>query len=105
LPCSIIFNVVTDFIRQEYHVSTPENTSKNRKLLDEVRDVMRLLKTLGRSVFTRFGSVAIFGKWPAVVCCGAPNLFAILSRGAPRLVYVKCLDVNSQLDCDLRSTM
>ena len=25
-------------------MSTPENTSKNRKLLDEVRDVMRLYK-------------------------------------------------------------
>ena len=83
----------------------PENTSKNRELLDEVRDVVRLLKPLGRSVFSRFGSVAIFGKWSDVVCCGAPNLFAILSHGVPRLVYVKYLDVNSQLDCDLRSTM
>jgi len=37
LPYSIIFNFVTTFIRQEYHVSMPENTSKNRKLLDGVQ--------------------------------------------------------------------
>jgi len=37
LHCSIIFNVVTNFIRQKYHVSTPENTVKNRMMLDEVQ--------------------------------------------------------------------
>ncbi len=40
LPCSIIFHFVATFIRQKYHMPTPENTSKNRKQLDEVRDVM-----------------------------------------------------------------
>jgi len=33
LPCSIISNFVTNFIKQEHYMSTPENTSKNRTLL------------------------------------------------------------------------
>ena len=41
MPCPIIFNSVIILTMQEYHMSTPD-TSKNRKLLDEVRDVMRL---------------------------------------------------------------
>ncbi len=42
LLCSIIFSYVTIFTMKEYHRSTSKSTSKNRKLLDEVWDVMRL---------------------------------------------------------------
>jgi len=32
------------------------------------------------TVFTGFANTGIFGKWPGIVCCGAPNLFAILLK-------------------------
>ena len=63
------------------------------------------VKPLDRSAFTGFGSVAIFGKWPDIVCCGAPNLFAILSWGMPRQFMRNILSSMPNWVAALRSVM
>ena len=85
MPYSIIFNFVTTFIRQKYHMSTPENTYKNRSLFDGVQDVVAAggneylniesgvflgygrpsttAKPLARSVFRRNADVGISPEW------------------------------------------
>jgi len=41
----------------------------------------KLLKPLDKSVFSGFGSVAIFAKWSLIIALACHNLFAILSSG------------------------
>jgi len=41
----------------------------------------KLLKPLDKSVFSGFGSVAIFAEWSLITALACPNLFATLSSG------------------------
>jgi len=52
-------------------MSTPENTSKNRKLLDEMRDVMRLYKERIVAILSNSNQLSSKGFsifTPAIIC-------------------------------------